>query len=75
MKHFIEVTMLVPIDISTYSEERIEQRILVNTNKIISVVAGNNRIGSMMILEMHDDPVCLKESYEDVRAKIKAAQE
>ena len=73
MKQFIEVTGLIPVDVSTYGSEVEEIRALLNTRAIIEVYADKNFEGCFIDILEASEPIHVKESYTEVRAKIMEA--
>lgn len=73
MKQFIEVTVLNPINVSTYPEEYEEIRTLLNTRAILEVHADKRYTGCFVSIVEASEPVYVKETYTEVRAKIMEA--
>lgn len=73
MKQFIEVTGLIPVDVSTYGDEVKEIRTLLNTRAIIEVHADENFKGCFIDILEASELIHVKESYTEVRAKLMEA--
>ena len=73
MKQFIEVTVLNPVDVSTYSGEYEEIRTLLNTRAILEIHADKHLPGCFISVVEASEPVYVKESYTKIKTKIMEA--